>query len=57
MSKDYTTPIASDLMKAFKEGWKRGAISNQIVGWSIGLVMGFTLAMYAGVKLEAQEKN
>lgn len=57
MPRNYATPIVSDLMKAYKEGWKKGAFTHSIVGWSIGMVTGFGLAMYAGIKLDKKDKE
>lgn len=57
MPRNYSTPLAADLMRAYREGWRKGAFSHSIVGWSIGMVLGFGLAMYAGTKLEQKDKT
>ena len=57
MPRNYSTPLAADLMRAYREGWRKGASTHGVVGLSIGLVLGFGLAMYAGTKLEPKNKT
>ncbi len=52
ISKGYSTPLAMDLMRAFAQGKRYGAILHGGLGLAFGLVGGFGLAMYIGTKLE-----
>lgn len=57
ISRGYSTPIAMDIMRAFHQGARRGAMMYGVLGFSIGLTVGIGLAMYAGSKIGNEEKT
>lgn len=54
ISKNYATPIAMDIMRAYRQGMRQGALVHGTLGFGVGITAGVLLTMYVSTKLEEQ---
>ena len=57
ISRNYATPFANDLMRAFRQGYKKGFLVHGSVGFAFGMVVGCGLTVWVLNRYNEKKEN